>query len=81
MDHGYDDAVVYGTEFHEEYGTAFIGVTTDGIAVYDYDKMVEWLVENEHVTVEEAFEWLDANTLSAYFPNCPIVIYPATDDN
>lgn len=29
----------------DDYETAFIGLTTDCRAVYDYDKMIEYLIE------------------------------------
>lgn len=47
------------------YDTAFIGVTTDNRAVYDYQLMVEWLVREEGFTEEDAVEWIDYNTLRA----------------
>lgn len=61
------------------YDDALIGVTEDGRAVYDYDKMVEWLVENEDFSYEEAVDWVCYNTLRAlpYMgADAPIVIYP-----
>ena len=47
------------------YDDALIGVTEDGRAVYDYDKMVEWLVENEDFSYDEAVDWVCYNTLRA----------------
>lgn len=73
---GYD-GVKYLTGF--SYDTALIGVTEDGRAVYDYNLMVEWLVEEEDMTEEEAIEWINFNTLRAlpYFgEGAPIVMYP-----
>ena len=61
------------------YDTALIGVTQDDRAVYDYDKMVEWLVETQGWDELEAMEWIDYNTLRAlpYMgPDGPIVIFP-----
>ncbi len=60
------------------YDDALIGVTTDDRAVYDFDKMVEWLQDLEGWTYEEAVEWIEYNTLRAlpYMgPAAPIVIY------
>ena len=45
------------------YDTALIGVSNDNRAVYDYDLMVQWLVENEGFTDLEAAEWIDYNTI------------------
>ena len=81
MDHGYDETIVYGTESDEEYGPAFIGVTTtDGQAVYDFDKMAEWLMERDQCSYEEAVEWIEFNTIGAKIDGGPIVIYAARED-
>lgn len=58
LENGYDD-VVYLTGY--SFDTALIGVSEDGRAVYDFDLMVEWLMENEHVTYTEALEWISFN--------------------
>ena len=55
-----------------------IGVTHDNRAVYDYEKMVEWLINTEGFTEEEAIEWIGYNTLRAigYFgEDAPIIMY------
>ena len=61
------------------YKTALIGVTNKGQAVYDFDKMVEWLVSTEGMEPDEAAEWIECNTLSAL--NCagekaPVILFP-----
>ena len=61
------------------YDSALIGVTDDGRAVYVYDWMVDWLVEHEGFTAEDAAEWVSYNTVRGigYMPDgAPIVIYP-----
>lgn len=73
---GYED-VKYLTKY--SYDTALIGVTEDNRAVYDFEKMVEWLVETEGFTSEEAVEWIEYNTVRAlpYFgEEPPIIMYP-----
>ena len=74
---GYE-GVKYLTDF--SYDDALIGVVThDNRAVYDYEKMVEWLISTEGFTEEEAIEWIDYNTLRAigYFgEGAPIIMYP-----
>lgn len=74
LDAGYEDIVVLKDYSYDD---ALIGVTEDGRAVYDYDMMVEWLVTTEGMTVEEAIEWIEYNTIRAlpYFgPDAPIVM-------
>lgn len=79
LDAGYED-ITYLTNY--SYDDALIGVSEDGRAIYDYDKMVEWLVEKENFSTEEAVEWIDYNTLRAipYMSDkAPIIMYPLPD--
>ena len=80
LDAGYDDAV-YFTDFG--YDDAFIGVDTEGRAVYDYSKMVDYLIEKEGFSDIEAIEWVDYNTIrslpyidSSTKGKAPIIVYP-----
>ena len=62
--------------------TALIGVSDDNRAVYDFNKMVEWLIETQNFTDEEAIEWIEVNTIRAlpYFgERAPIIMYPLND--
>lgn len=47
------------------YDPAFVVVTHDGRAVYDYDTMVAWLRDTHDFTEEEAIEWIEYNTIRA----------------
>ena len=61
------------------YDDALIGVSDDGRAIYDYEKMIEWLMREEGWTDNEAIEWIDYNTIRAlsYFgSDAPIIMYP-----
>ena len=76
LDNGYE-GVKYLTNY--DYETALIGVTHDGRTVYDFDKMVEWLIETEGFTDVEAIEWIEYNTVRAlpYMgSDHPIIVYP-----
>lgn len=59
---GYEDVIVLK---NPSYDSAFIGVSTDNQAVYGYNKMVEFLVENDGMTEEEAADFISYNTLRA----------------
>lgn len=59
---GYE-GVKYLTNYSYDY--ALIGVTVDGRTVYDYELMVEWLMNEEDCTYNEAVEWIDVNTLKS----------------
>lgn len=74
-DAGYEDIMLLA---NYSYDDALIGVTEDGRAVYDFDKMVAWLVDTEGFDQIEAIEWIEFNTIRAlpYFENAPVIIYP-----
>ena len=73
---GYED-VIYLINY--SYDDALIGISEDNRAVYDYNKMVEWLIKEESFTEEEAMEWIDYNTIRALLymgDKAPIIMYP-----
>lgn len=49
--------------------------------VYDYNKMVECLMEEDEMTEEEAVEFIDYNTLRTvpYMENPPIIAMPVLE--
>ena len=64
---------------NESYDDALIGVSEDGRAIYDYDKMVDWLVDKYGWSDDESVEWIEYNTIRAlpYFgEGAPIIMYP-----
>lgn len=76
LDAGYEDITILSDYSYDD---ALIGVTEDGRAVYDYDKMIEWLMDKEGWTYNMAMDWVNYNTLRAlpYMgADAPIVIYP-----
>lgn len=76
LDAGYE-GIKYLTNY--SYDDALIGVSEDGRAIYDYEKMVEWLMEEEGLTDIEAVEWIEINTIRAlpYMgADAPIIMYP-----
>lgn len=76
LDAGYE-GIKYLTNY--SYDDALIGVSEDGRAIYDYDKMIVWLVLNEGFEPSDAIEWIDYNTIRAlpYMGNdAPIIMYP-----
>lgn len=76
VDNGYE-GVKYLTDF--DYESALIGVTHDNRAVYDFNKMIEYLINTEGFENEtEAIERIEYNTIRAlpYMGNDgPIVLY------
>lgn len=80
---GYEDIIVFD---NYDYADAFIGVSIDDRAVYDYYKMIEWLQREEGFTKEDAVEWIEYNTIRAlpYLgERAPIIIwqeYPVNEE-
>ena len=73
---GYEDVLILEGYSYDD---ALIGVTDDGRAVYDFEKMVEWLVTTEGMTQDEAIEWIEYNTIRALpyaGEEAPIIMYP-----
>lgn len=61
------------------YDDALIGVSEDGRAIYDYEKMIDWLMNKEGWSDNDAVEWIEYNTIRAlpYFGDkAPIIMYP-----
>jgi hypothetical protein len=62
----------------EGYDDALIGVSEDGRAIYDFDKMVDWLIKKYGWSDIESIEWIEFNTLRAlpYMgSDAPIIMY------
>lgn len=72
-DMGHEEALLFDGPDYDE---AIVGVTDEGQVVYDYDKMVQILVERDGMEEMEAIEWIEYNTIRAlpYFENPPIVM-------
>ena len=74
-DDGYEDVVILK---NYSYDDALIGITEDNRAVYDFDKMVQWLIHTENFIQEEAIEWIEYNTIRAlpYMgERAPVIMY------
>lgn len=75
LDNGYEDVIILE---NESYDSALIGISQDNRAIYSFEKMIQWLVEKDNISEEEAIEWIEYNTLRAlpYFGSkAPIVMY------
>lgn len=75
-DHEYEDVIIFS---NPDYASAFIGISDDGRAVYNYELMIEHLMNEESWTDSEAIEFIDYNTLRAipYMgAKAPIIVFP-----
>ena len=61
-----------------DYDAAIVGVSSDDRVIYDYDEMIACLMIEDDMTMEEAMDFIDYNTLRAIpyaGENAPIVMY------
>lgn len=70
-DNGYKNITLFSEPTYE---TAFMGISNDERAVYDYDKMVEFLIKEHSMDVEEAMDFISFND-SFSSGNTPIILY------
>ncbi len=71
-----DNSVVFLSDYSFE--DALIGLSEDNRAVYEYDRMIQCLIESEGLTEEEAVDWVECNTipsLSYLGPGAPIIMH------
>ena len=79
LEAGYEDIKYL---VNKSYDDALVGVSEDGRAIYDFDKMVQWLMDKDGMDEIEAIEWIEYNTIRAlpYMgTGAPIIMYPLTD--
>lgn len=59
------------------FDTAFIGISHDDRAVYDFDLMVEWGIKNRGWTVEEAIDFINTDTICSCMATqgAPIIVF------
>ena len=57
---GYEDVIIFE---NPDYDSAIIGVSHDNRVIYDYDLMVNFLMNTESMNVEEAVNFIDYNTI------------------
>lgn len=74
VDLGYEEAVIFN---NPDYDAAIIGISSDNRVIYDYDLMIECLMLDEGMSMEEAMDFIDYNTIRALpysGPDGPIVM-------
>lgn len=58
----YEDVIIFS---NPSYASAFMGISEDNRAIYDFDLMVEWLMFTEDFNEVEAIEWIETDTIRA----------------
>lgn len=75
VESGCEDAIVFQ---NPDYARAFIGHDWKGRAVYNFDEMIQCLMTDDHMTYDEAADYVLYNTLRAtdYMGDmAPIVLF------
>lgn len=75
LDLGFNDAIIFTDPSYED---AIIGISLDGNVIYDYDKMIKYLMDKNHMTYDDAVEWIDYNVISQLLyvdKKLPIIIH------
>lgn len=75
-----EDAVVFD---NPSFDNSIIGITTDGKAVYDYEKMVDELMTDDNISEQEAIDWIEYNTIRAIpyaGEMAPIIMFTFKED-
>ena len=79
-DAGYEGVVILE---NYSYDDALIGVTEDNRAVYDFEKMVDWLIREEGISPIDAVSWIEYNTIRALLyagEDAPIIMHSLEDE-
>ena len=71
LEAGYEGTIFFTNPSYED---AFLGISSDDRAIYDYEKMVESLVNHEDMTEDDAREFIDYNA-TFYIEGGPIILY------
>lgn len=75
-DLGYEDSIIFE---NPDYDDAIIGIDDDGRVVYDYELMLFHLVKQEKMSMTEAIDFIDYNTIASLHymgEKAPIIMYP-----
>lgn len=69
-----EGAVIFN---NASYDNSIIGITTDGRVVYCFEKMVKELSEEENISIQEAVEWIETNTIIMlpYLNPAPVIMF------
>ena len=68
------DAIIFN---NASYDNSIIGTTTDGRVVYCFEQMVKELSEEQNISIQEAVEWIETNTIRMlpYLNPAPVIMF------
>jgi hypothetical protein len=59
---GFEETIILE---NPSYDTAITGISSNGNLIYDYELMVNYLIEHDNMSYEDAVEFIDYNTIRA----------------
>ena len=75
MDQGFENFIIFE---NPDYDSAIIGITENNQGVYDYEKMIEHLMQEDDMDYEEAVDFISYNTIRSLpyaGEGAPIIMY------
>ena len=75
MDQGFENFMIFE---NPDYDSAIIGITENNQVVYDYEKMIEHLMQEDDMDYEEAVDFISYNTIRSLpyaGDGAPIIMY------
>lgn len=75
MDQGFENFLIFE---NPDYDSAIIGITENNQVVYDYEKMIEHLMQEDDMDYEEAVDFISYNTIRSLpyaGEGAPIIMY------
>ena len=75
MDQGFENFIIFE---NPDYDSAIIGITENNQVVYDYEKMIEYLIQEDDMDYEEAVDFISYNTIRSLpyaGEGAPIIMY------
>ena len=75
LDLGFEDFIIFE---NPDYDSAIIGITDDNQVVYDYDKMILFLEQEDNMSYEDAADFINYNTIRSLpyaGKYAPVIVY------
>ena len=75
IDQGFENFIIFE---NPDYDSAIIGITENNQVVYDYEKMIEHLMQEDDMDYEEAVDFISYNTIRSLpyaGEGAPIIMY------
>ena len=81
IDQGFENFLIFE---NPDYDSAIIGITENNQVVYNYEKMIEHLIQEDDMSCEEAVDFISYNTIRSLpyaGEGAPIIMYSIGEQN